>query len=395
MRIIYTALLAISLFSLFEVNAQSRAATFSFSYRTLADYSDFGPQLTDGEGGTSDVPGVTYQLFYSNAAGVADGTVRFYGYGNHSGDDNTVYLDGREGYIYPIGQEGGTPAYQFVLQTADGTEFSFKSIYLMNYGGATASQQTLEVVGYRNGTVTGQITTHADNAQFGLLLNGSNFLTPSIFQNVDRVVIRPTATSGFPTEFWYGLNDIVVDNAVSSVLPVHLLSFSASKAAAGSVLLSWKAAGEKETSHFIVERSDDGRTFVPIGRVNVKGSGDVTTYMFEDTHPTPGRNFYRLRQLDFNGSFSFSAIKTAESNFRQQVLVYPNPALSSMPIKIKSNLSGPAQLHLTNAAGQNVFGRNYSADDIILIPASSLIPGIYYVTIKATSWVQTTTIVVQ
>ncbi|RYZ45921.1 MAG: hypothetical protein EOO14_25170, partial [Chitinophagaceae bacterium] len=351
MRIVYAGLLALCLVSLNESNAQARAATFSFSYHTMPDGTDFGPQLTDGEAGIPDVPGVTYEWFYSDASGNVDGTVRFWGYGNHGGDNNNTFFDGRDGYIYPSGQQGGTPPYQAVFQTADGSEFSFKSIYLANYTGAIAADQTLEIVAYRNGDVLGQITAHADNGQFGLLVSQSNLLTPAIFENVDKIVIRPTVGSAFSSAFWYGLNEIVVDNAVNTVLPLRFSSFTARKEAAGSVWLNWKTADEKEAAHFVVERSADGKTFLPIGSVRARGE-ETSDYAFQDNLPMSGKNYYRLAQHDLYGGISYSVVQYIGVDSKGRVAAYPNPVLASSPIAIKTNLTGPVEVMVTNTAGQ-------------------------------------------
>lgn len=393
MKKIYTSLLAFSLFCSAGANAQSRAVTFSFSHTTTPDYTDFGAELTDGEGGIPDVPGVTYQVLFTDASGVTDGSVRFYGYGNHGGDDPSLYLDGREGYLYPIGQQDGfePPAYQLVLQTADGSPFSFTSIYLANYSGGTAAAQTLEIIGYRSGDITGQITTHGENAQFGTWLTQATGLTPAIFQNVDRVVIRPTAGSEFPSNFWYGINDIGFGDAVAP-LPVRFVSFAA-RAQEGAVQLNWQTAEEQNNSHFVVERSADGQQFAAIGRVNAATGISAALYSYTDRQPLPGNNYYRLVQHDHNGARTVSATRVVTGATRLFAGLYPNPATVGLVLTLQGRAAGPLDVQVVNAAGQTVFSRRYAAGtNNLTLNTASLAPGTYRVVLKADGQVQATSL---
>jgi hypothetical protein len=364
--------------------AQSRAVSFSFSYTTTADRTDYGPVLTDGEGGVPDVPGVTYQVLFTNAAEAADGTVMFYGYGNHPGpgEDPSLYLDGRRGYLYPSGADGGgSPAYQLVLQTADGSEFSFKSIYLVNFNGATASDFSVEVEGYRNGVSTGSITTHADNPQFGLNLTQSNGLTPAIFQNVDKVVLRPAGSSVYNSNFWYYVNDISFDNAVVS-LPVRLTAFDAQVQANGTVRLNWTTASEEENSHFEVERSGDGRRFVPIAKLAGNGTQQTTSYYsYTDAAPGSGINYYRLKSTDLDGHYTYSYTLVVRNESTLAFEVFPNPAQDQVYIQLQ-HAPGPVTIRVVDAGGREVLQKQLSLSGgslSTMIDIRKLQPGIYYI----------------
>jgi hypothetical protein len=380
MRKIYTLLLLVG-FSINQIEAQSRAVNFSFSYNSTADYTDYGSQLTDGEGGITDVPGVTYQIFFSNASETVDGNVKFYGYGNHSGESPSTYLDGRTGYLYPSGAEGSTPAYQLVMKTSDGSEFSFKNIYLVNFNSATASDVSLDIIGYRNGVTTGQITTHADNPQYGLYLTQSNGLTASIFENVDKVIIKPSNSSVYNTNFWYYVNDIGFDNAVTmTTLPVSWLSFDADLQSTGEVELKWKTANERENSHFVVEKSQDGRVFFEIGMVSGSNNSDLLSYYsYKDKSPVPGKNFYRLKQYDRSGNYSFSKIEIVNNRAEVGFSIYPNPAYNTLTIQYKMPVKNQVQLQLINTGGQIMLTKtwNLNSGNSISINTSYMAPGLY------------------
>jgi hypothetical protein len=380
MKKIYTLIFLIG-FSINQIEAQSRAVNFSFSYSSTADFTDYGSILTDGEGGIADVTGVTYQIFFSNASESVDGNVKFYGYGNHGGESPSTYLDGRTGYLYPSGAEGSTPAYQLVMKTSDGSEFSFKNIYLVNFNSATASDVSLDIIGYRNGVTTGQITTHADNPQYGLYLTQSSGLTPSIFQNVDKVIIKPSNSSVYNANFWYYVNDIGFDNAVTmTTLPVNWLSFDTYLQTSGEVELKWKTANERDNSHFVIERSTDGRMFFEIGTVNGSGNADlISYYTYKDKSPIPGKNFYRLKQYDRSGNYNFSRTEMVNNSVGTGLTVYPNPAHGALTIQFKMPVKDQIQLQFINTSGQMVYTKTYNSNfgNSISINTSYLAPGLY------------------
>lgn len=89
-------------------------------------------------------------------------------------------------------------------------------------------------------------------------------------------------------------------------LPVKLTHFSA-RAERQQAHLQWETAWEEGNSHFEVQRSFGNLRFETIGYVpGGNNSNDLIAYDFVDTSPSPGNNYYRLKQHDFNGSFAFS-----------------------------------------------------------------------------------------
>lgn len=106
-----------------------------------------------------------------------------------------------------------------------------------------------------------------------------------------------------------------VDNLTLSytvILPVELSYFNAD-AKDGSVLLNWSTATEKDNDHFEVERSADGVLFDAIGEE--RGAGNSLRslhYDFIDREPLNGLNYYRLKQVDMNGNYTYSAIVAAQ-----------------------------------------------------------------------------------
>jgi hypothetical protein len=126
---------------------------------------------------------------------------------------------------------------------------------------------------------------------------------------------------GFSGFFAYAVDD--------SALPVTLVHFEA-EALEESVRLRWQTTLEVNALHFEMERSNDGTHFVSIGRLAAQGEvKTLKNYVFMDNAPHAGINYYRLKMVDRDGSFSFSRVVSAQSAVPSEdltVRVYPSPA---------------------------------------------------------------------
>ncbi len=93
----------------------------------------------------------------------------------------------------------------------------------------------------------------------------------------------------------------------NSLLPVSYSLFRA-MADGADVFLNWKTETEKDNAKFIIERSGDGTLFLTVGEIIGRNASQGAAYQFRDRQPGDGIFYYRLKQLDANGSFSYSAI---------------------------------------------------------------------------------------
>ena len=99
-----------------------------------------------------------------------------------------------------------------------------------------------------------------------------------------------------------------------TVLPIELIYFKAN-VDNGKVNLSWSTATEKNNDYFTVERSSNGRNFEKV--LTQKGAGNSTVtryYSAVDNSPQKGVSYYRLKQTDYNGQFTYSDIKSVMIN---------------------------------------------------------------------------------
>ncbi|WP_276499796.1 hypothetical protein [Pontibacter litorisediminis] len=150
-------------------------------------------------------------------------------------------------------------------------------------------------------------------------------------------------------------------------LPVELSRFEG-KATQSGISLDWETASEQNNSHFEVERSADGNTFELLGSVEGHGNSAVTLkYRFLDKHPHPGLNYYRLKQVDFDGQYEYSkvvAVTATEQAGKLQALLLPNPCLSG-DCQVSISTSAPGQqvrVQLQDLTGRVVFEQRLRND---------------------------------
>lgn len=169
----------------------------------------------------------------------------------------------------------------------------------------------------------------------------------------------------------------------SSALPLTWLEFRALPEPE-RVVLQWKTADEYEVSGFFAERSTDGEQWEELFFVPASdGRGQQKQYEQYDTDPRPGRSYYRLRQVDNDGRYSYSPVRTVEWNgHRAQCRVYPNPTRGELTLE---GVTGGGRYHLVNARGQQLLSRTLPVQEtpiLITLPAG-LPAGIYYLQIQA------------
>jgi hypothetical protein len=170
-------------------------------------------------------------------------------------------------------------------------------------------------------------------------------------------------------------------------LPVELISFEA-KYINQNVHLNWKTASELNNYGFIIERSIDKLTFENIGFIAGKGNSiEINNYNFIDNNLPFGHYYYRLKQVDFDGSFQYSHIIEVSASFNPTSFSlsqnYPNPFNPSTTIQFSVAESGITELTVFNSLGQEIAKLyNQNAEKgvqyQIYFDASKFSSGVYY-----------------
>ncbi|NNF35053.1 MAG: BspA family leucine-rich repeat surface protein [Saprospiraceae bacterium] len=116
------------------------------------------------------------------------------------------------------------------------------------------------------------------------------------------------------------------DSYDCSSLPIILLTFSTRLTKDDEVLLKWETASEVNNMGFEVKRSSDCKCWDVIGYVEGYGTKDLNShYTLVDENPSPGVNYYVLRQIDRNGDDTYSDIRSVHVVMDDQIKIYPNP----------------------------------------------------------------------
>ncbi|RYZ55487.1 MAG: T9SS type A sorting domain-containing protein [Sphingobacteriales bacterium] len=160
------------------------------------------------------------------------------------------------------------------------------------------------------------------------------------------------------------------------ILALDLISFEARPTAQG-IVLNWLTANEKDNMGFEVEKSLDGTHFTNIGFVAAKGSQEAA-YSFTDESNERGYRYYRLKQLDFDGSFSYSRTLKVTAD-QADNLVFSNPVYGAMAVSYNAGAEAVANIRVTDAQGRTVLsavqhithGQNHFTLDMTRLPSGT------------------------
>lgn len=220
-----------------------------------------------------------------------------------------------------------------------------------------------------------------------------------------------------PDYYTQTINNVVVSSynslttlgveLVSTIIPVELLSFT-SEVIGNDVRLNWLTSTETNNMGFNVERKQVSSPQSSVGNLAntywekigfVNGQGTTTepqTYSFSDNDLDAGNYQYRLKQMDFNGSFEYSEVEEVEIGIPNNFVLeqnFPNPFNPSTMIKYSLPINSYVILKIYDVLGNEIAtlvneekpAGNYEID----FNASKLSSGVYFYTLKVGSFVET------
>ena len=165
----------------------------------------------------------------------------------------------------------------------------------------------------------------------------------------------------------------------STILPVELMYFHAAMVANKDALLRWATATESNNDGFEVQRSSDGLRFEKIGWVNGSSAAQhLRQYQYLDRDLPAGLYYYRLRQVDLDGGFEFSEIRSLHAAGDASAWrLYPNPVADLLYFSGPISSQG-ISLSIFDASGRLLARRILVEDHLDL---SDLPAGVYYIRI--------------
>ena len=220
-------------------------------------------------------------------------------------------------------------------------------------------------------TFTAEVLNSAGSTSYGSITYAS--LNPATLFGTTTPYFGFTASTG-------GLNNLqsgCIASAFTS-LPMELLYFQVD-CYVSNVSLHWETGAELNNDFFLVQRSVDGLIFEDLAHIS--GSGNTNSsahYQWTDMDPGNEIRYYRIKQVDFDGQYSYSIIRVASCE-NLDISIGPNP--TDRYVYIDHHL-GKTQLVIRNSIGQIVNVRAQTTNkDSIRIDMSTLPAGIYFITL--------------
>lgn len=179
------------------------------------------------------------------------------------------------------------------------------------------------------------------------------------------------------------------DGTTGTILPIDLLAFTAQIVDKNRVSLEWNTANETDNDRFEVEVSATGEQFSRIGTVSGAGTlAEGSDYEFYDETPGQGMRYYRLRQVDFDGTFSYSHVVSVEllSSSSNTMSIAPNPAAAGM-VQLTYQASANEKINTTvfNLSGQQLMTQQQlvtEGENTIPLDLVNLKAGLYFVRVN-------------
>jgi len=279
---------------------------------------------------------------------------------NSSSDANAWF------YTRPVSLTGGT-TYTLTFRYGNNSVTYIESLKVM-YGTAAANaSMTNAIVDYP--AITGG-TPSTSSTNFTPSVTGVYYIGFNAYSIADQ---------------W---NLYVDDIALSATtLPVSLTDFKGETIGSFN-RLSWTTATETNNKGFELQRSADGKEFSALTFVATKANNGNSTsalnYSFNDEKPIGGTNYYRLKQLDKDGKFTYSNIVILKSKITdiRFTSVYPNPATKELKMIISSPSAEKVTLIVTDITGKVLMQQNTQlvmGDNQSRLNVQSLAAGTYFI----------------
>ncbi len=182
------------------------------------------------------------------------------------------------------------------------------------------------------------------------------------------------------------------------LLPVSLSSFSA-KCDNGKTILNWTTQSEVNNNFFVLEKSKDGRNFREIGKVFGNGTiNTVSNYEFKDYEKNEHTVYYRLLQVDYDGSVTYHNIisSVCEDIFDEDDLIIINNP-DNFELVITNSKSAEINVYMIDYSGRLVYSENErlsESDNRIIIPKKGLSAGLYNIVLQTSNNIITKQIVI-
>ena len=165
----------------------------------------------------------------------------------------------------------------------------------------------------------------------------------------------------------------------SGVLPIELASFSG-QVTDHMINLEWTTISEINNSYIALEHSYDAHLFTEIARFEGGGTtNEARHYTYQHRKPLNGTNYYRLKQVDYDGKFTYHDVISLYVHFDEWVEVFPNPVQDVLNLRFSDVENSGVQIQIFDALGRLEFEQFYSSGQITNeLNISNLSSGIHF-----------------
>jgi hypothetical protein len=236
-----------------------------------------------------------------------------------------------------------------------------------------------------SGTIVAGNSSHVDIYDTGV---PAAVGTPAFRMDLNSGNVNAATATGTCTTNAFGFANCKLTCSV--LLPIELLAFSA-QLSNDQVVLLWSTGTETNNDYFTIERSADGENFEHIAIV--KGAGNSSSklsYNALDKNPLSGISYYRLKQTDYDGKFTYSTVVAVENQLAVTSIIYPNPSNGKeINISVSGVSEGEVLLLLYNSFGQIISSKTIitSGSDTTLSTSidsgNDLASGVYYIAVRS------------
>jgi len=174
-------------------------------------------------------------------------------------------------------------------------------------------------------------------------------------------------------------------NSSNASLPLVWNDFTA-RMADHQVQLQWKVSAQVNVEKFVVERSTNNRNFVPLGEMPSRNENGEALYSFVDTSPFIPQTFYRIREVDQDGQYTYSRIRKVSTyvNEGSRLRVFPNPFTDHLYLVPPAMDRQQLFVKIMDAQGRPVRIRqvHYAGNAILVNDLQALARGSYYISLS-------------
>lgn len=161
-----------------------------------------------------------------------------------------------------------------------------------------------------------------------------------------------------PSTF-YSTSSEFPSGSICVPLPIELLSFEVYPSNSKEVNIEWTTASEINNDYFQIEKSQDGVNWTFMKQIDGAGNSySILNYKDLDANPYLGISYYRLKQVDFNGDYSYSPIKSVNFEGIEIINTYPNPSSDIINVTINSHSEINILITLTSVDGKLVYSNS-------------------------------------